>query len=41
MVDHSAYTYVIAPDGSLFKIPRPRHPAAQVIEAIRAAMKKR
>lgn len=41
VVDHSAYTYVIAPDGSLFKTLDHGTPPAQVIEAIRAAMKMR
>ncbi|MDD5241115.1 MAG: SCO family protein [Sulfuricella sp.] len=40
VVDHSAYTYVIAPDGSLFKSLDHGTPPAQVIEAIHAAMKK-
>lgn len=39
VVDHSAYTYVIAPDGTLFKILDHGTPPAQVVEAIRAAMK--
>ncbi|MBU1692223.1 MAG: SCO family protein [Gammaproteobacteria bacterium] len=39
VVDHSAYTYVIAPDGSLFKALDHGTPPAQVLEAIRAAMK--
>lgn len=39
VVDHSAYTYVIAPDGSLFKALDHGTPPAQVVEAIRAAMK--
>ena len=38
VVDHSAYTYVIAPDGSLFKTLDHGTPPAQVVEAIRAAM---
>jgi protein SCO1/2 len=38
VVDHSAYTYVIAPDGSLFKSLDHGTPAPQVIEAIRAAI---
>jgi len=40
VVDHSAYTYVIAPDGSLFKSLDHGTPPPQVVEAIRAAMKK-
>lgn len=40
VVDHSAYTYVIAPDGSLFKALDHGTPPAQVIETIRAALKK-
>lgn len=40
VVDHSANTYVIAPDGSLFKALDHGTPPAQVVEAIRAAMKK-
>ncbi len=40
VVDHSAYTYVIAPDGSLFKTLDHGTPPAQVLEAIREAMKK-
>lgn len=40
VVDHSAYTYVIAPDGSLFKTLDHGTPPAQVIETIRAALKK-
>ena len=40
VVDHSAYTYVIAPDGSLFKSLDHGTPPPQVIEAIRAAMNK-
>jgi protein SCO1/2 len=40
VVDHSAYTYVIAPDGSLLKTLDHGTPPAQVVEAIRAAMKK-
>lgn len=39
VVDHSAYTYVIAPDGSLFKALDHGTPPAQVLEAIRAVMK--
>lgn len=39
VVDHSAYTYVIAPDGSLLKTLDHGTPPAQVVEAIRAAMK--
>lgn len=39
VVDHSAYTYVIAPDGTLFKTLDHGTPPAQVVEAIRAAMK--
>jgi protein SCO1/2 len=38
VVDHSANTYVIAPDGSLFKTLDHGTPPAQVVEAIRAAM---
>jgi protein SCO1/2 len=38
VVDHSAYTYVIAPDGSLFKALEHGTPPAQVVETIRAAM---
>lgn len=38
VVDHSAYTYVIAPDGSLFRALDHGTPPAQVIEAIHAAM---
>lgn len=41
VVDHSAYTYVIAPDGRLFKALDHGTPPAQVVEAIRAAMKMR
>ena len=41
VVDHSAYTYVIAPDGSLFRALDHGTPPAQVVEAIRAAMKKK
>ncbi|HUW49715.1 MAG TPA: SCO family protein [Sulfuricella sp.] len=40
VVDHSAYTYVIAPDGSLFKTLDHGTPPAQIVDAIRAAMKK-
>lgn len=40
VVDHSAYTYVIAPDGKLFKALDHGTPPAEVVEAIRAAMKK-
>ena len=40
VVDHSAYTYVITPDGSLFKSLDHGTPPAQVLEAIRAAMSK-
>ena len=40
VVDHSANTYVIAPDGGLFKSLDHGTPPAQVVEAIRAAMKK-
>ena len=38
VVDHSAYTYVIAPDGSLLKALDHGTPPAQVVEAIHAAM---
>lgn len=41
VVDHSANTYVIAPDGSLFKALDHGAPPAQVLEAIREAMKKK
>lgn len=40
VVDHSANTYVIAPDGSLFKFLEHGTPPPQVVEAIRAAMNK-
>lgn len=40
VVDHSANTYVIAPDGSLFKALDHGAPPTQVLEAIREAMKK-
>lgn len=40
VVDHSANTYVIAPDGSLFKALDHGTPPPQVVEAIRAAMNK-
>lgn len=40
VVDHSANTYVIAPDGSLFKSLDHGTPPAQVLEAIREAMKR-
>ena len=40
VVDHSAYTYVIAPDGSLFKALDHGTPPALVLETIRTAMKK-
>lgn len=40
VVDHSAYTYVIAPDGHLFKTLNHGTPPSQVVEAIRAALKK-
>jgi protein SCO1 len=40
VVDHSAYTYVIAPDGNLFKTLDHGTPPAQVAETIRAALKK-
>lgn len=40
VVDHSAYTYVIAPDGSLYKSLDHGTPPRQVVEAIRAALKK-
>ncbi len=39
VVDHSAYTYVIAPDGSLFQTLDHGTPPPQVAEAIHAAMK--
>lgn len=39
-VDHSAHIYVIAPDGSLFKTLDHGTPPAQVVETIRAALKK-
>ncbi|BAN35730.1 electron transport protein SCO1/SenC [Sulfuricella denitrificans skB26] len=38
VVDHSAYTYVITPDGSLLKTLDHGTPPAQVVEAIRAAI---
>lgn len=41
VVDHSAYTYVIAPDGSLLKALDHGTPPAQVLETIRAAMNKK
>ncbi|MDD5330432.1 MAG: SCO family protein [Sulfuricella sp.] len=41
VVDHSAFTYVIAPDGSLFQTLDHGTPPAQVVEAIRAAMKRK
>ncbi|MDP2878193.1 MAG: SCO family protein [Sulfuricella sp.] len=41
VVDHSSYTYVIAPDGSLFKALDHGTPPAQVLEAIRAALNKK
>lgn len=40
VVDHSAYIYVIAPDGSQFKTLNHGTPPSQVVEAIRAALKK-
>lgn len=41
VVDHSAYTYVITPDGSLLKSLDHGTPPAQVLEAIREAMNKK
>ena len=41
VVDHSAYTYIIAPDGTLFTTLGHGTPPAKVLEAIRAAMKQK